>query len=531
MVNRTLALPAAVLVALGGLSACGRASRNERQGLPAESTVARAPSPDGRWVLESSLHDGTLIRLAVRPAGEAGLADRVDTHESGAMKWVAGWIDETRYAFWGADTGTQWVRAFDGRAWSELPMAGADCRPLERLFEAKYGERRGNCLRPDRAGDGGDSRSPQAGPSPSTGGGSPLAGSERTGLPCETLASLSVDGVLDCIGSDSLWNDERRLAAVRHIAEIAARTGDGEEREGLREAIFVTGPAVRKAVRDALVSLGEVDAAFAAALPEPGEFVRAANALLEAAESPMTKVVADSCRLRAAYLEPATRIECRDPSNPYVETEPSLVAILAWHEGSLVLERTEALPFWRRGSLAETMWNDRVRACRDALAAARRESSEAPALFGCVDSTPSPLSMEEQLELISAAVRAAAGTERERAVAGLLGIAMTEDAQIRPAVLEALGASGALSPEAVALVPTWSEADVRILELLHGRVPENAQLPSSVACNFSADSSVGPLRLQFSGGHCLDGPGCVSAEFTIRASGWKLERLEVFEAW
>ncbi|MBN1771902.1 MAG: hypothetical protein JXB32_11605 [Deltaproteobacteria bacterium] len=376
-----------------------------------------------------------------------------------------------------------------------------------------------------------DARSPETPPLGGAGGERASAPPERVETPCETRASFSASGVLDCIGSSSQWNDERRVAAVRHIAEIAAQTGDGQERDGLREAIFVTGPAVRKAVRDALVSLGEVDAAFAAALPEPGEFVRAANALLEAAESPMTAVVADSCRVRATEPEPATRIECRDPSNTYVETEPSLVAILAWHEGSLVLERTEALPFWRRGSLAETMWNDRVRSCRDALAAARRGTSEAPALFGCVDSTPSPLSMEEQLELIGAAVRAAAGTERERAVAGLLGIAMTDDAQIRPAVLEALGASGALSPEAVALVPTWSEADVRILELLHGRVPENAQLPSSVACNFSADSSVGPLRLQFSGGHCLDGPGCVSAEFTIRASGWKLERLEVFEAW
>ena len=140
-----------------------------------------------------------------------------------------------------------------------------------------------------------DARLPESPPPGGAGEEQPSAGAEGVKTYCETRASFSASGVLDCIGSGSQFNDERRLGAVRHIAEIAARAGDGQERDGLREAIFVTGPAVRRAVRDALVSLGEIDAAFASALPEPGEFVRAANALLEAAESPMTEVVADSC--------------------------------------------------------------------------------------------------------------------------------------------------------------------------------------------------------------------------------------------
>ena len=113
------------------------------------AAMASQPSPDARWVLEPSLHDGTLVRLTVRKAGEGTIADSVDTRESDAMKWVAGWVDATSYVFWGADMGTRWVRAFDGNTWSERPISEADCDVLERLFEAKFGERRGNCLRPE----------------------------------------------------------------------------------------------------------------------------------------------------------------------------------------------------------------------------------------------------------------------------------------------------------------------------------------------------------------------------------------------
>ena len=166
-----------------------------------------------------------------------------------------------------------------------------------------------------------------------------------------------------------------------------------------------------------------------------------------------------------------------------------------------------------------------MRVCRDALAAARGGSQEPQAL--CVGD-PSPLSVDEQIELIGAAVRAAAGPQREWAVAGLFEVAMTEDPRFRPAVLEALEASGALSPESVALVPTWSDADARIVDLLRGSVPDDAQLPSPAACDLSTDSPEGPLRLSCSGGHCLDG-SCVSAEFAIRARGWRLERVRVYE--
>jgi hypothetical protein len=110
---------------------------------------AAEPSPDGRWVLESSLQEGTLVRLTVRAAGEGAVVDTTDTRESDAMKWVTGWVDAASYVFWGADTDRRWARTFDGRAWSERPMTDADCEALERLFAARYGERRGNCLRPE----------------------------------------------------------------------------------------------------------------------------------------------------------------------------------------------------------------------------------------------------------------------------------------------------------------------------------------------------------------------------------------------
>ncbi|MBI5489040.1 MAG: hypothetical protein HY905_17025 [Deltaproteobacteria bacterium] len=113
------------------------------------AAMASQPSPDAQSVLEPSLHDGTLVRLTVRRADEGALADSVDTRESDAMKWIVGWVDDTSYVFWGADMGTRWVRAFDGNTWSERPSTDADCAALERLFEAKYGERRGDCLRPE----------------------------------------------------------------------------------------------------------------------------------------------------------------------------------------------------------------------------------------------------------------------------------------------------------------------------------------------------------------------------------------------
>jgi hypothetical protein len=134
---RSLGRVAGLLVLIAGCS--GRTPR-----MPAAQ-----PSPDGRWVLEPSLHEGTLVRLTVRAAREGAVVDTVDTRESDAMKWVAGWVDDASFVFWGADADTRRVRGFDGRAWSERPMTDADCAALERLFESRYGEHRGDCLRPE----------------------------------------------------------------------------------------------------------------------------------------------------------------------------------------------------------------------------------------------------------------------------------------------------------------------------------------------------------------------------------------------
>ena len=155
---------AGLALALSASCACDRgASRSDRDSGAEKGRVeevqahlgsgsdAMVPqtSPDGRWTLTPSLHEGTLLRVTVRQAADGVAVDEVDVRNSDAMKWVAGWVDETSYVFWGADMGTRWVRAFDGSSWSERSMTDSDCATLERLFEMRYREHHGDCLRPE----------------------------------------------------------------------------------------------------------------------------------------------------------------------------------------------------------------------------------------------------------------------------------------------------------------------------------------------------------------------------------------------
>ena len=119
-----------------------------QSGCSGRDQLAPQASPDGRFTLTPSLHEGTLIRLAVQERSTGKLIDEVKTRDTDAMKWVTGWIDDTSYLFWGADTGTAWVRHLNGTNVTESPLQGPPCRRLEQLFESKYDERRSNCLNP-----------------------------------------------------------------------------------------------------------------------------------------------------------------------------------------------------------------------------------------------------------------------------------------------------------------------------------------------------------------------------------------------
>jgi hypothetical protein len=117
-------------------------------GCPGQDPLAPQASPDGRFTLTASFHDRTLIRLTVQERTTGKLVEVAETRDTDAMKWVAGWIDDTSYLFWGSDTGTAWVHHLRGPAVTEAPLEGAACRRLEELFERKYGEHRGDCLKP-----------------------------------------------------------------------------------------------------------------------------------------------------------------------------------------------------------------------------------------------------------------------------------------------------------------------------------------------------------------------------------------------
>jgi hypothetical protein len=108
--------------------------------------MAMQPSPDNRFTLTPSLYEGTLVRLTVKERRTGNVIDDVRTRDTDSMKWVAGWVDSTSYVFWGSDTGASWVRHI-GPKIVEVPIQGTACTRLEQLFERKYNERRGNCLR------------------------------------------------------------------------------------------------------------------------------------------------------------------------------------------------------------------------------------------------------------------------------------------------------------------------------------------------------------------------------------------------
>jgi hypothetical protein len=108
--------------------------------------MAAQHSPDDRLTLTPSLYDGTLVRLTVKERRTGKVIDDVKTRDTDSMKWVTGWVDNTSYIFWGSDTGTRWVRHI-GASVVEAPVDAAACKRLEQLFERKYNEDRGNCLR------------------------------------------------------------------------------------------------------------------------------------------------------------------------------------------------------------------------------------------------------------------------------------------------------------------------------------------------------------------------------------------------
>ncbi|MBL0214037.1 MAG: hypothetical protein IPQ07_09140 [Myxococcales bacterium] len=121
-----------------------------QSGCSSKDQLAPRESPAGRFTLTPSLHDGSLIRITVKERSTGKLIDEVNTGDTDAMKWVTGWADDSSYLFWGADTGTTWVRRIDssGTHVTESPLQGAACARLEQLFESKYDEHRGNCLKP-----------------------------------------------------------------------------------------------------------------------------------------------------------------------------------------------------------------------------------------------------------------------------------------------------------------------------------------------------------------------------------------------
>lgn len=107
------------------------------------------PSPDGSWLLNPERHDGTLVRLVIASRHGSGVRERIDTRDTDAMKWAAGWSRESYLLYYGSDTGTTIARRFDGTRWIDVPLTDDLCRQLEALFVAKYG-RGGTQCTPDR---------------------------------------------------------------------------------------------------------------------------------------------------------------------------------------------------------------------------------------------------------------------------------------------------------------------------------------------------------------------------------------------
>lgn len=108
--------------------ACGRGRDN-----------LAAVSPDGVWLLRSERYEGTLVRLVISRSADPTAPTPIDTRDTDAMKWVAGWSRDGVVLYYGSDTGTQLARRWDGAAWSPVAFTADLCGQLDRLFAKKYG--------------------------------------------------------------------------------------------------------------------------------------------------------------------------------------------------------------------------------------------------------------------------------------------------------------------------------------------------------------------------------------------------------
>ena len=109
------------------------------------SEWASQKSPDGRFTLQPSIHEKSLVRLTVVRSSDGAVVDTLDTRESDAMKWVAGWAGDDTVVFWGSDSGSLRARRVVGDTWEDATVGVGECRRLDELFADKYRERRTLC--------------------------------------------------------------------------------------------------------------------------------------------------------------------------------------------------------------------------------------------------------------------------------------------------------------------------------------------------------------------------------------------------
>lgn len=116
---------------------------------PARDNVTAA-SPDGVWRLRSQRHEGTLVRLVISRPANPTEPTLIDTRDTDAMKWVAGWSREGYVLFYGSDTGATIARRWDGATWSPVAFTADLCGQLASLFAKKYGRGEGpHCIAGD----------------------------------------------------------------------------------------------------------------------------------------------------------------------------------------------------------------------------------------------------------------------------------------------------------------------------------------------------------------------------------------------
>jgi hypothetical protein len=102
-------------------------------------------SSDGRFTLQPSIYENSLVRLTVVRSSDGAVVDTLDTNESDAMKWVAGWAGDDTVVFWGSDSGSLRARRVVGDKWEDATVGVGECRRLDELFADKYRERRTLC--------------------------------------------------------------------------------------------------------------------------------------------------------------------------------------------------------------------------------------------------------------------------------------------------------------------------------------------------------------------------------------------------